>query len=163
MPLDLTGAVALVVAGAAEGYAFFKCGMFNPSLVSSQFNFSTMSMMGLFVGAMGTAMLSNVIVRKLRGAERFDNERKPSDVGYARAISGCFILGVGMAASGAGPSLFPGSLLTVKTGAYTVAGAFAGGLAWALLERFGAARVCELDEASAEATASASSVHIRCR
>lgn len=59
-----------------------------------------------------------------------------TNVGYARAMGGCAILGVGMAICGAGPTMIPGTLAAKSGGSlYTFLGALVGAALWAIVEK----------------------------
>lgn len=130
----LTG-VALIAFGALEGYAFFRCGMCSPQALLQQMGFQSMIVMKLFMSAVGTSMMAQSVMDYLSPA-KFATSRQMSKttVGYARAIGGCFVLGIGMGLSGAGPTIVPAQLFGGASNAlYVTAGALAGGSLYAVV------------------------------
>merc|ERR1719502_519093 len=94
-----------------------------------------MIVMKLFMSAVGTSMMAQSVMDYLSPA-KFATSRQMSKttVGYARAIGGCFVLGIGMGLSGAGPTIVPAQLFGGASNAlYVTAGALAGGSLYAVV------------------------------
>lgn len=127
--------LAIFAFGTLEGYWFYRSGLLMPDAISKQMKFESFIVLKLFLAAVGSSMVAQSIWT-LFNPSAFDKTRKYSvtSPGYARAVIGCGILGVGMAMAGSGPTLLPGQLVSLATGYYTVLGAFLGGLAYALIE-----------------------------
>uniref|UniRef100_A0A0G4HJ53 Uncharacterized protein n=1 Tax=Chromera velia CCMP2878 TaxID=1169474 RepID=A0A0G4HJ53_9ALVE len=134
--VDVMKGVALVGFGALEGYAFTRTGILDPQAMRQQMLFKSMIIMKLFLSAVGASLLfqtpMSFIDKKHFAATRGYNKKALT---YSRVMLGCAILGVGMFLCGSGPTLMPSQLAAgVGSALSMLAGAFAGGLVYGLLE-----------------------------
>jgi hypothetical protein len=137
---SLIRAATLVGFGTLEGYAFATSGIAYPSTFRSQMLFSKQILLQLFMGAVGSSMLTQGVL-SLVNYESFDNSRvwKYTTVGYRRAGLGCLILGAGMAIGGSGPTMLPSQIGVGMTSAWWVlGGSLIGGAIFSILEQQGA-------------------------
>lgn len=135
---DVLKGASMIAFGALEGYAFSRVGMLNPQAMEDQMLFNGFMIMKLFLSAVGCSMLfqavMSIISPKEFEASRFYRMYQP---GFARAVGGCAILGVGMALSGSGPTILPSQIgAGVHSGFATFAGMLAGGALFAMLEPY---------------------------
>jgi uncharacterized membrane protein YedE/YeeE len=150
--LSPVGALALIGFGALEGLAFYRAGIYNPEAVHSQMQFRTMSMMKLFVAAVGASMVGQAVLNVFRPSA-FEATRVPKTIGWARAVGGSLLVGAGMSLCGFGPTLFPGALVSVHGAHFAVLGGLVGGVAYGLLEKIGVLAVpVSCDAATASST-----------
>ena len=146
--MSLAGAATLTFLGLFEGYAFYRCGMYAPVVLESQMRFQKFIVMKVFFSAVGSSMIAQSIMSKTNSQE-FEVSRyyKNMTVGFQRNVGGCFLLGVGMAIAGSGPTLIPTQLVGVQNGWMLLAGCIGGGLVYGLLEQaMGLAPVCKSKE-----------------
>ena len=135
--MSIAGAAVLTFLGTFEGYAFYRCGMYAPAALFGQMNFQRFIVMKVFFSAVGSSMITQSIMSVTHPKE-FEASRfyKNNTVGFTRSVGGCFILGVGMAIAGSGPTLIPTQLVAVSQGYLLLAGALLGGAIFALAEPF---------------------------
>jgi hypothetical protein len=135
---DIPKVVAMALLGITEGYAFGKVGIAFPQAFRDQFEFKSFLLMKLFFSAVGFSMVGQSLF-SLVDSKRFNQSRLYSnqEVGFFRAVVGCFTMGVGMYIAGSGPTMMPTQLFSgVGSGPYIVAGALLGGAIYSLLEPF---------------------------
>ena len=133
---DVFKAGVLATFGLVEGYAFAKSGIVTPQMFRDQMTFESMGIMKLFLSAVGCSMVFQSIMAWVMPT-KFEPSRfyTYSSVGYPRAMSGCFTLGVGMFIAGSGPTMIPAQIgAGVLNAAYIVLGGMIGGAVFAMIE-----------------------------
>jgi hypothetical protein len=90
--------------------------------------------MKLFMSAMGASCIAQALVY-LKDPAALEATRKAKETPFWRLVGGSFVLGIGTTVCGAGPSLYPGAMVFLKNGHFTVLGALAGGFVYGLLEK----------------------------
>src|SRR3989338_8135986 len=103
--------IALLItalAGAVEGFYFYRSGLFFPAAVADQMLFQRFMMMKIFFSGAGFSMLTQSVLSYV-DHNRFEKSRTyiAESHGFLRPMTGCLILGVGMAVAGSGPTLIP--------------------------------------------------------
>ena len=159
--MDVAKLFMIGACGTLEGYAFVKTGIVSPQAFRDQMEFKSFIIMKLFFSAVGSSMLTQSAL-SMYDSKLFNDTRKSSkkSQGFGRAIVGCFGLGCGMYICGSGPTMIPAQLGSGVDSAFMiVAGSFAGGLAYGLMEPIlfpqGVAK-CSIEQSSIDGKAKSS-------
>ena len=128
---------ALVAFGTAEGYLFAHCGLFAPASFTRQMRFENFLLMKVFLTGVGTSMLAQALMAALH-VKKFEKSRcyRQENNGWLQVVTGCGLLGVGMAVGGSGPTMLPTQLGSgVSTAGSVLLGGLAGGVLYAVMEK----------------------------
>lgn len=131
------GTAAIFGFGMLEGVAFAAAGLASPTAMKEQMNFKGFAILKMFLSALGSSMVAQSLLDMKGGT--FEKTRH-----YSRRVlrpsvvaGGCTLLGVGMYLAGSGPTMMPSQLgAGIANAPAVLAGAFAGGVTFSLLEKY---------------------------
>lgn len=131
------GTATIVGFGMLEGFAFAAAGLASPVAMKEQMGFKGFAVLKMFLSALGSSMVAQSVMNM--SGSTFDKTRH-----YSRRVlrpsvvaGGCAILGVGMYLAGSGPTMMPAQLAVgIKNAPMVLAGAFAGGITFSLVEKY---------------------------
>eukprot|EP00494_Astrolonche_serrata_P028323 UN28589 len=123
--------------GLVFGSMLTKSRVFEPNNIRGVFLFKKWLMLKIFLSAMGSGAICLALLSKVMGDYFETCRRKWCSIPFGSTLIGAFILGSGMAISGACPGMVIAQVgAGVENMGYTVGGCFTGALTYGLLQSF---------------------------